>query len=106
MRNYDRVHPRKPEGIENRKAYIVGGGIAGLSGSLFQPLAEEAAASYLEVRDILLQVAGRRVVSHTLLTNDVRETVFDNGVRILVNYGDQDYTDGTRTVAAGGYSVL
>ena len=81
-------------------------GIAGLSGSLFQPLAEEAAASYLEVRDILLQVAGRRVVSHTLLTNDVRETVFDNGVRILVNYGDQDYTDGTRTVAAGGYSVL
>lgn len=45
-------------------------------------------------------------MSHTLLTNDVRETVFDNGVRILVNYGDQDYTDGTRTVAAGGYSVL
>ncbi len=31
MRNYDRVHPRKPEGIEERKAYIVGGGIAGLS---------------------------------------------------------------------------
>lgn len=26
MRNYDRVHPRKPEGIDERKAYIVGGG--------------------------------------------------------------------------------
>ena len=25
MRNYDRVHPRKPEGIDERKAYIVGG---------------------------------------------------------------------------------
>lgn len=35
MRNYDRVHPRKPEGIENRKAYIVGGGIAGLSAAAF-----------------------------------------------------------------------
>ena len=34
MRNYDRVHPRKPEGIEERKAYIVGGGIAGLSAAL------------------------------------------------------------------------
>lgn len=81
-------------------------GIAGLSGSLFQPLAEEAVAAYLEIRDILEQVAGRRILSHTLLTTDVRETVFDNGVRILVNYGDQDYTDGTNTVAAGGYLVL
>ena len=25
MRNYDRVHPRKPEGIDERKASIVGG---------------------------------------------------------------------------------
>lgn len=35
MRNYDRVNPRKPEGIENRHAYIVGGGIAGLSAAAF-----------------------------------------------------------------------
>ncbi len=35
MRNYDRVHPRKPEGIEERKAYIIGGGIAGLSAAAF-----------------------------------------------------------------------
>ena len=35
MRNYDRVHPRKSEGIEERKAYIVGGGIAGLSAAAF-----------------------------------------------------------------------
>lgn len=35
MKNYDRVHPRKPENIEKRKAYIVGGGIAGLSAAAF-----------------------------------------------------------------------
>ncbi|MGN0262706.1 MAG: oleate hydratase [Eggerthellaceae bacterium] len=35
MRNYDRVNPRKPEGIEGRHAYIVGGGIAGLSAAAF-----------------------------------------------------------------------
>ncbi len=35
MRNYDRVHPRKPEGIENKHAYIIGGGIAGLSAAAF-----------------------------------------------------------------------
>lgn len=35
MRNYDRVNPRKPDGIERRHAYIVGGGIAGLSAAAF-----------------------------------------------------------------------
>lgn len=35
MKNYDRVNPRKPESIENRNAYIVGGGIAGLSAAAF-----------------------------------------------------------------------
>lgn len=35
MRNYDRVHPRKPEGIDQKHAYIIGGGIAGLSAAAF-----------------------------------------------------------------------
>ncbi len=35
MKNYDRIHARKPEGIENRRAFIVGGGIAGLSAAAF-----------------------------------------------------------------------
>lgn len=35
MKNYDRVIPRKPEGIEERKAHIIGGGIAGLSAAAF-----------------------------------------------------------------------
>jgi oleate hydratase len=39
MKNYDRIHARKPEGIENRRAFIVGGGIAGLSAAAF--LAED-----------------------------------------------------------------
>ncbi len=39
MRNYERINPVKPEGIENKKAYLIGGGIASL-----------AAAEYL-IRD-------------------------------------------------------
>ncbi len=81
-------------------------GISGLSGSLFDGLAEDAAAAYREVADLLERVAGQRIVSHTLLTDDVRETVFANGVRVLVNYGSTAYDDGTRSLEAGGYSVL
>lgn len=35
MKNYDRVRAHKPEGIENKKAHIVGGGIAGLASAVF-----------------------------------------------------------------------
>jgi oleate hydratase len=35
MKNYDRIHARKPDGIESRHAFIVGGGIAGLSAAAF-----------------------------------------------------------------------
>ena len=34
--NYEAfVHPRKPEGVENKSAYIVGTGLAGLSAAIF-----------------------------------------------------------------------
>ncbi|MGN0298004.1 MAG: oleate hydratase [Lachnospiraceae bacterium] len=35
MRNFDRIRAHKPENIENRKAHIVGGGIAGLAAAVF-----------------------------------------------------------------------
>ncbi len=35
MRNYDRINARKPADIETRKAFIVGGGIAGLASAAF-----------------------------------------------------------------------
>lgn len=35
MKNYDRINAHKPEEIENKKAYIVGGGIAGLTATAF-----------------------------------------------------------------------
>lgn len=35
MKQYDNIRAHKPEGIENRKAYIIGGGIAGLACAVF-----------------------------------------------------------------------
>lgn len=35
MRNFDRIRAHKKEGIENKKAFIIGGGIAGLAASVF-----------------------------------------------------------------------
>jgi oleate hydratase len=35
MKQFDNIRAHKPEGIENRKAYIIGGGIAGLASAVF-----------------------------------------------------------------------
>lgn len=35
MKQFDNVRAHKPEGIENRKAHIIGGGIAGLASAVF-----------------------------------------------------------------------
>ena len=36
MNNYELLYnPKKPEGIENSKAYVVGGGLAGLAAAAF-----------------------------------------------------------------------
>lgn len=35
MKEFDNVRAHKPEGIENRKAYIIGGGVAGLATAVF-----------------------------------------------------------------------
>ena len=35
MRNCDRINARPPEGIERKRAHILGGGIAGLAAAAF-----------------------------------------------------------------------
>lgn len=35
MGNYQKINPSKPENIERRKAYLIGGGIASLSAAAF-----------------------------------------------------------------------
>lgn len=35
MKNHDRIHTRKHESVDERKAFSVGGGIAGLAAAAF-----------------------------------------------------------------------
>lgn len=58
MKNYDRIHARKPEGIENRHAFIVGGGIAGLSTAAFLAVDGHMPGKNITVYDQLPVVGG------------------------------------------------
>lgn len=50
-------------------------------------------------------VNGAKIVDHKIITEDVRLTTFDNGVKVYVNYGTKDYTEGDITVTALGFQV-
>jgi hypothetical protein len=45
------------------------------------------------------------IVDHRQLAPNVFATTYEDGTRVLVNYGDGAYQDGARVVPAGGYAV-
>lgn len=58
LRIYDMVHTTKPEGIENKKAYIIGGGIAGLATAVFLTTEAQMPGKNITVFEQLKVVGG------------------------------------------------
>ena len=67
--------------------------------SKIQMLADEG------ICEILNELKGASVASHSVVNEYVRKTVFSNGVTVYVNYGDAPYSDGTITVEANNYRI-
>ena len=57
-------------------------------------------------KDCFEQVKNAEIINHKIINDDVRLTVFNNGVSIYVNYGNKDYAATEGTVTAGGYLVV
>lgn len=59
--------------------------------------------AYEEISEALNPVAGAHIVGHTI-DGDVRSVLYDNGITIYVNYGDEDAVMDGVMVTAGGYA--
>jgi hypothetical protein len=67
---------------------------------------DEALAAWKELSPTLERVKGAGLSGHSILSRDVRLSIYGNGVRIAVNYGREDFrVEGGGTVKAGGYVV-
>lgn len=66
---------------------------------------DEMAQQQKELAQLYSDVALCHITEHARLTKDVACTTYENGVRVLVNYGKTDYTDGDVTVKAGGFAI-
>ncbi|MCK9862148.1 DUF5696 domain-containing protein [Paenibacillus sp. ATY16] len=67
---------------------------------------QTAAQEYKEWNEALGDVQDQFIVGHRILSDQVRETTYSGGKRIVVNYGTIAYTHGDVTVPPGGYAIV
>ena len=67
---------------------------------------EKIYSVYGKVNEALADVKGAAITGHSVVTEGVYCTSYDNGKQIYVNYNNEDYvTEKGVTVPAGGYAV-
>lgn len=71
--------------------------------SKWQPEISRAAQALSELRETL---GGRTITGHRMLTDEVAETTYSGGVRVLTNYGATAWEQDGLTVAAQSYLIL
>lgn len=67
---------------------------------------ETALQEYRALSEALGSVQDQFITGHRILADKVRETVYENGRRIVVNYDTVPYRYGNRTVEPEGYLVV
>lgn len=65
-----------------------------------------AVEEYQKFNEALGDVQNQFIVGHRTLAPKVKETTYENGKRIIVNYGLEPYTDGKITVKPQDYLVV
>ncbi len=58
-----------------------------------------------EGKNVLEKVKGKNITDYTVIDENVRKTVFDNGTEIYINLGDKAYTYNGITIPAEGFEV-
>ena len=73
-------------------------------GSNYADVKDSIIETYAELKDYYAAINKATIVDHNILGEGFRETVFSNGVKVYVNYTDEDVTaPNGKTVSANGY---
>lgn len=66
---------------------------------------DEAVETYKELKPILQNLSGQKIVEHKVYENGARITVYENGIKILTNYSDKIATVDGLSAQAHSYAV-
>ena len=87
-------------------ADLIDTALSGSYSSQYESWKEKAIKSYKEIEDINIKLNGSNIKGHSRIANDVYCTVYENGIKIIVNYnGDEIIVDGI-TVKGKNYAVV
>ncbi len=75
-------------------------------GAQFEGNKEIMVAAAEELKDYYSSISGQTIKNHELITKDVRLTTYSNGVKIYVNYSEDDYTTADGVVKASNYLII
>ncbi len=67
---------------------------------------ETAIKDYKTLSSVFNGYCDKEITDHEVITEDVRATVYDNSLRVVVNYGETDYDYNGAMVKAGGFIVV
>ena len=73
--------------------------------SCYDDLSTEIEANYKKVYTYYEKIGNSEIVSHSILANGLRETVFANGVKVYVNYLNEAIESDLGTVDANSFLV-
>lgn len=73
--------------------------------SVFDDIKDDIFKNSKDLADYYTKVSGQKIISHTVLENGLRETVFENSVAVYVNYTDKSLTSPVGEVAPYDYLV-
>ena len=77
-----------------------------LFSSQYRQWLEQAVTEYTLARDHLGSTWREFIVNHERLAPGVFSTTYEGGTRVIVNYGERTYREGSLAVPGGGYAVI
>lgn len=75
-------------------------------GAQFEGNKATMVAAAEELTDYYNSISGQTIKNHELITKDVRLTTYSNGVKIYVNYSEDDFTTADGVVKASDYLII
>ena len=72
-------------------------------GSKYSDINDKLIKNYTDLKDYYAAINGAEIVSHKMLDGGLRETVFDNGVKVYVNYSEASAVSPIGEVAAESF---
>ena len=74
--------------------------------SEFSVLEEKIVSYDREIGEVLRQVEGAGILRHEYLEDKVVYVEYENGISLVVNYGEADYVYGNESIPSYSYSLI